>query len=380
MKIHSFPFSAIVGNDDIKLGLIVNAIDQSIGGILITGPKGIAKSTIVRSLSSILPEITTINGCRFHCDPDDDMCDECLQRSANSPIDRVIMKVKMVNLPNSTTLDRVVGSLDISHAIRGETFLKGGLIGEANRGILYIDEVNLLDDAIVNSILDATASGINIVEREGVSYTHPARFIMVGTMNPEEGELRPQLTDRFGISVKGKMVESPENLLEIVKRVNEFDKNRQEFIKKFEPLDDDIRIKIVKAREMLNMVKMSREYMIFTAELVLKNSLSNRAMISAVKTAKALAAYDGRLEVNQSDLKKALEFAFGHRLVEKGKPMPDFEFNNNEKDDGDTNKNGQNQESMHNRHSPDEKKQNEDAEDDERKALIEECLQQEILT
>ncbi|WMT52117.1 MAG: VWA domain-containing protein [Ferroplasma sp.] len=333
MKTYYFPFSAIVGNNDIKLGLIVNAIDSNIGGLLITGPKGIAKSTMVRSLSSVLPEIKAVRGCRFHCDPDGDLCDECIEKQKNGKLETEEMKIRIVNLPNSTTLDRVVGSLDISHAIKGESVLREGLIGEANRGILYIDEVNLLEDSIVDSILDAAASGVNIVEREGVSYTHPARFILVGTMNPEEGELRPQLLDRFGISVEGKMPESPETLLEISGRVEEFDRNKLEFINKYRDEDKTIKLRIMKAREILPSVIIRREFLMFIADTVLKNSLSNRAMISTVKTAKAIAAYNGRKQVNEQDLRKALEFALNHRIREKGNSRPDYNYKEPENHD-----------------------------------------------
>jgi magnesium chelatase subunit D len=355
MRTYDFPFSAIVGNDDIKLGLIVNAIDSRIGGLLITGPKGIAKSTMVRSLSSVLPEIKAVKGCRFHCDPDGELCDECIEKQKKGKLETEEMKIRIVNLPNSTTLDRVVGSLDISHAIKGESVLREGLIGEANRGILYIDEVNLLDDSIVDSILDAAASGVNIVEREGVSYIHPARFILVGTMNPEEGELRPQLLDRFGISVEGRMPESPEILLQISGRVEEFDANKSEFISKFE--DDDIKIKsrIMKARDILPYVTIRREFLMFIADTVLKNSLSNRAMISSVKTAKAIAAYNGRKDVNEEDLKKALEFALNHRIKEKGNSKPDYDYN-----DPDNKQNNEDKENMNSKQKDQDNQSNND--------------------
>ncbi|WMT53427.1 VWA domain-containing protein [Ferroplasma acidiphilum] len=358
MRTYPFPFSAIVDNEDIKLGLIVNAIDSNIGGLLITGPKGIAKSTMVRALSSILPEVKAVKGCRFHCDPDGDLCDECLEARKKGELKTENMKIRIINLPNSTTLDRVVGSLDISHAIKGESVLREGLIGEANRGILYIDEVNLLDDSIVDSILDSAASGINIVEREGVSYTHPARFILVGTMNPEEGELRPQLLDRFGISVEGKMPESPEKLLDIADRVEEFDSDRESFIEKFRAPDREIQLKIVNARKLLPYVKIKREYRVFVADLVIKNSLSNRAMISTVKTAKAIAAYYGRTEVNEDDLKKALQFALNHRMKEKGKSRPDYNFND-PGNNGDNTGDNQEQDSASNQPTPQDQKNHE---------------------
>ncbi len=361
MRTYAFPFSAIVDNDDMKLGLIVNAVDSNIGGLLITGPKGIAKSTMVRSLSSVLPEVKVVKGCRFHCDPDGDLCDECLARKKNGNLETEYMKIRIINLPNSTTLDRVVGSLDISHAIKGESVLREGLIGEANRGILYIDEVNLLDDSIVDSILDAAASGVNIVEREGVSYIHPARFILVGTMNPEEGELRPQLLDRFGISVEGKMPESPEKLLEISEKVDKFDRNKQGFIDEYKVQDAEIQSKIIKARKILQNVTIKRNYLLFIADTVLKNSLSNRAMISTVKTAKAIAAYYGRTEVNEYDLKKALEFALNHRIREKGKKNPDYNFREPDRDKSDSEDNG-GDESNQNHTEPFDKKNNEEGE------------------
>ncbi|WP_061951409.1 ATP-binding protein [Acidiplasma cupricumulans] len=220
MKINYFPFSAILGNDDIKLGLIINAIDPKIGGILITGPKGIAKSTMVRSLSNILPEMDSIRGCRFNCTLNsENLCDECREKIDNNSAEIVKKSVPVITLPISSTLDRVVGSIDINSAISGRVNFREGLLGEANNGILYIDEVNLLDDSIADAILDSAASGINTVERDGVSYIHPARFILVGTMNPEEGELRPQLLDRFGISAEGKLPSSAEELIEIANRL-----------------------------------------------------------------------------------------------------------------------------------------------------------------
>ncbi len=352
MKTYSFPFTAIVGNDDIKLGLIVNAIDPKIGGLLITGPKGIAKSTLVRSMSTILPEIKTVKGCRFHCDPEGNLCDECMERKKYGELPVENMKIKIINLPNSSTLDRVVGSLDIASAVDGKAVLREGLIGEANRGILYIDEVNLLDDSIVDSILDSAASGINIVEREGISYMHPASFILVGTMNPEEGELRPQLLDRFGISVEGKMPDSVETLIEVSNRVESFDCDSKGFVSKYEETDKEIMNKIVAARGIIQNVKISKEYMEFIGKIILENSLSNRAMISTIKTAKAIAAYNKRTEVNSDDVKKALEFALNHRLKEKGKSKPDYNLDNNKKNN-DTNNNQRDHEEAPKLDSPD---------------------------
>ncbi len=213
----------------------------------------------------------------------------------------------------------------------------------------------------MDSILDAAASGVNIVEREGVSYIHPARFILVGTMNPEEGELRPQLLDRFGISVEGKMPESPEKLLEISEKVDKFDRNKQGFIDEYKVQDAEIQSKIIKARKILQNVTIKRNYLLFIADTVLKNSLSNRAMISTVKTAKAIAAYYGRTEVNEYDLKKALEFALNHRIREKGKKNPDYNFREPDRDKSDSEDNG-GDESNQNHTEPFDKKNNEEGE------------------
>jgi len=200
-----FPFTAIVGQEDMKLGLILNVIDPSIGGLLITGEKGTGKSTAVRALAELLPEIEVVKGCRFNCDPSSDgRCTDCQERiEQGEALDTERKKMRVVELPLGATEDRVVGTLDVEHAIKhGEKRFEPGILADANRNFLYVDEVNLLEDHIVDLLLDAAAMGVNYVEREGVSFVHPARFILVGTMNPEEGELRPQLLDRFGLSVK----------------------------------------------------------------------------------------------------------------------------------------------------------------------------------
>ena len=198
----TFPFSAIIGQEEMKKGLILNVIHPKIGGILVFGEKGTAKSTAVRSMASLLPEMEVVKGCRFRCNPYDvsSMCDECREKiNAGEILESELSKMKVVDLPVSATEDRVVGSLDIEEAIQnGKKKFELGVLAQANRGILYVDEINLLDDHIVDLLLDSAAMGVNTVEREGISFSHPANFILVGTMNPEEGELRPQLLDRFG--------------------------------------------------------------------------------------------------------------------------------------------------------------------------------------
>src|SRR5205807_1851897 len=201
---YSYPFTAIVGQDKMKLALVLNAINPSIGGVLIRGEKGTGKSTAVRALARLLPDQRVVEGCHFGCHPDDpeDWCFECRQRAESGPLPSTVRRMRVVELPINASEDRVVGTIDLEAALKeGSRRFEPGVLAEANRNILYVDEVNLLDDHIVDVLLDAAAMGINTVEREGVSVSHPSRFILVGTMNPEEGELRPQLLDRFGLCV-----------------------------------------------------------------------------------------------------------------------------------------------------------------------------------
>ncbi len=206
----AFPFSAIVGQDEMKLALLIAAVDPRIGGVLAFGDRGSGKSTAVRALAALLPKMTIIQGCRYNCDPDQpkELCDDCRLRAANGGLKSIQMAVPVVDLPLGATEDRVVGALDLERALaRGEKAFEPGLLARAHRGFLYIDEANLLEDHLVDLLLDVAASGENVVEREGLSIRHAARFVLVGTGNPEEGELRPQLLDRFGMSVE---VKTPE--------------------------------------------------------------------------------------------------------------------------------------------------------------------------
>ena len=199
-----FPFTAIVGQERMKRALILNAVSPQIGGVLIRGERGTAKSTASRALAALLPDIETVADCRFGCDPNrpGQWCDECRVRHADGALQVSTRRTPFVDLPVSATEDRVVGTLDIEKAIqKGEKHFEAGVLAAANRGLLYVDEVNLLDDHVVDLLLDSAAMGVNVVEREGISFTHPAKFILVGTMNPEEGDLRPQLLDRFAFSV-----------------------------------------------------------------------------------------------------------------------------------------------------------------------------------
>ena len=317
-----YPFTAIVGQEDMKLGLILNASDPYIAGVLIRGQKGTAKSTAVRGLSDLLPEIEIVTGCPFNCDPDNlrEMCRACQQAvEEGQTLPRLHKKMTVVELPVSATEDRVVGSLDIHKALKeGIRALHPGVLAEANRNILYIDEVNLLDDHVANVLLDAAAMGVNIIEREGVSLHHPARFILVGTMNPEEGELRPQLLDRFGLCVEVKGLIDKEDRAEVVTQREEFDKDPWAFVAKYEEAQADLRDRIVKARELVKDVSISEERLDSVAEVCANLGIDTlRADIVVTKAAKALAALDGRIEVDDQDIIKAMELALPHRLRKK---------------------------------------------------------------
>ncbi len=317
-----YPFTAIVGQEKMKKALILNAINPKIGGVLIRGEKGTAKSTTVRALADLLPEIE-VTDCPFNCSPDE-LCDICKEKKEKGELKIIKKKMKVVNLPIGATEDRVVGTLDIEKAIKeGIKALEPGILAEANRNILYIDEVNLLDDHIVDILLDVAASGWNIVEREGIKVKHPSRFILVGTMNPEEGELRPQILDRFGLMVDVEGINNVKDRVEIIKRVEEFQKNPEEFYKKFEEKQKELREKIIKARELLEKVKISDELLELISGVCIELGIhSHRADITVVRTAKALAAYNGREEVILEDVKEAMELALPHRLRRKPFEQP----------------------------------------------------------
>lgn len=316
------PFTAIVGQERMKRALVLNAVNPSIGGVLIRGEKGTAKSTAVRALAELLPEIEVVKGCPFGCDPHDPslMCDVCHSKVERGEVlESVRRRMRVVSLPLGATEDRVVGTLNIERAIKeGIRALEPGILAEANRNILYVDEVNLLDDHVADVLLDAAAMGVNIVEREGISVSHPSRFILVGTMNPEEGELRPQLLDRFGLQVEVSGIDDVNTRAEIVRVVEEFENDPETFSRKFRGKQEEIREKIVRGRQLLPGVTISDELVGLVASVCVELGIvSHRAEITVMRCAKAIAALDGRREVEYEDVKEAMSLALPHRMRRK---------------------------------------------------------------
>ena len=319
MKQFVFPFTAIVGQEKMKRSLILNAIDPRIGGVLIKGERGTAKSTAARALADLLPEQTIIAGCRFGCDPRDprNWCDDCQNRFPDKNPPEENRRTPFINLPISVTEDRLVGTLDFEKAIiDGKKHFEPGLFAEVNRGILYVDEVNLLDDHIVNTLLDAAAMGVNHIEREGISFSHPARFIIVGTMNPEEGDLRPQLTDRFAHSIVITGVKDPAERVEVISRRIAFEEDPENFCRSFDEEQKHLRDQITRARELLPDVAYSKSDLYAIAQITASYSLEgHRADLVILKTARARAALEGRTAINDEDIILAAELTIPHRLI-----------------------------------------------------------------
>jgi Mg-chelatase subunit ChlI len=314
-----FPFTAIVGQDAMRLALILNAIYPKIGGVLIRGERGTAKSTAARGLAAILPPIRVIEGCRFGCDPDHPggWCTECKERILpGEPIPSQLRSTPFINLPVSATEDRVVGTLDIESAIqKGIRRFEPGILASANRGLLYIDEVNLLDDHVVDILLDAAAMGVNIVEREGISFSHPARFILVGTMNPEEGDLRPQLTDRFGLSVEIRGIHDTLQRVSILKRTLEFEDHPAEFTALWCAAEGELSRQIELARNMVDQTTFTKEDLLTIARLNAEFAVDgHRADLVILKAARAHAAFKERMAITKNDILLAAELALPHRI------------------------------------------------------------------
>ncbi len=313
-----FPFSAIVGQEEMKLALLIAAVEPAIGGVMVFGDRGTGKSTAVRALAALLPPMEAVIGCPYNCAPDDpsDACQTSLAKLTDSKKKTHKVPVPVVDLPLGATEDRVVGALDLEKALaQGTKAFEPGLLARANRGFLYVDEVNLLEDHLVDLLIDVAASGENVVEREGLSIRHPARFVLVGSGNPEEGELRPQLLDRFGLSVE---VSTPTDLqarISVVRRRDAFERDRAGFIEDWKPEDDKVRRRIVAARKRLPQVQVPDAVLERAAELCLALGTDGlRGELTLMRAARALAALDGDAVVGDSHLKRIAAPSLRHRL------------------------------------------------------------------
>lgn len=314
-----YPFSALVGQERLKRALILNAINPRVGGVLIRGEKGTAKSTAVRGLARLLPHIAVVADCPYSCPPGQPslMCEGCRARyNAGEEMPFAEHATRLVELPVAASEDRVVGSLDLEHALtEGLRRFEPGLLAQANRGLLYVDEVNLLDDHLVDVLLDAAAMGVNTVEREGISVSHPARFILVGTMNPEEGELRPQLLDRFGLVVEITGINDIGGRIAVIERRMAYDSDSEDFAAQWLDEEQWLAQKIIAARAVLPAVRIARGDMAAVAALVLELGVDgHRADLAILETARTHAAWAGRTELTVEDIRLAAELALPHRM------------------------------------------------------------------
>jgi len=317
-----YPFAALVGQELLKKALILNAINPRLGGVLVRGEKGTAKSTAARGLAALLPPIPMVAGCPFHCHPEqlELMCDSCRERRAKGEALPVRFRpMPVVDLPLGTTEDRLLGTIDLEKAIKsGEKHFEPGLLAAANRGILYVDEVNLLDDHLVDVLLDAAAMGVNVVEREGISFAHPAQFILVGTMNPEEGELRPQLLDRFGLCVEVQGLVNLDDRMAVVTRRLAYETDPEAFAREWEPEQERLRETIISARTGLARVSYREKMLRLISLICLDQGVDgHRADIFMLKAAQTLAAYHGREEVTPEDVREAALLVLPHRRRRK---------------------------------------------------------------
>lgn len=324
-----FPFTALVGQEDLKLALLLNAVNPTIGGVLIRGERGTGKSTAVRALANLLPEIEVVAGCVYGCHPQgiDGLCDDCRNRRVADnglPVER--RPVPVVTLPLGATEDRVLGTLDLEAALHaGRRRFEPGLLARAHRGILYIDEVNLLEDHLVDVLLDVAASGVNVVERESVSISHPAHFLLVGTMNPEEGELRPQLLDRFGVCVEVKGISDAAARGEIVRRRLAFEADPLGFIRAQGENEAALKRRIEQARALLPQVQVGEAELGLAVRLALAlGTEGHRADLTTIRAAAGLAALEGRRVITLADVKRCAILALRHRLARH--PLDDEEI------------------------------------------------------
>ena len=308
----AFPFAAIVGQDNMKLAMILTAVDPKIGGVLVFGDRGTGKSTAVRALAALLPQITAIKGCPINAETKKDV-PEWAELTRFEPHQRA---TPVIDLPLGVSEDRVTGALDIERALtQGEKAFQPGLLAQANRGYLYIDEVNLLEDHIVDLLLDVAQSGENLVEREGLSIRHPARFVLVGSGNPEEGELRPQLLDRFGLSVEVTSPKTIDERIAVIERRDAFDQNPKRFLSKWKPQELNVRTAIIDARAALAKIKKTKAVLRDCAELCLALGADGlRGELTLLRASRALAAYEGQTSIQRAHLKAVAPLALSHRL------------------------------------------------------------------
>ena len=316
----AYPFSAIVGQQEMKLSLLIAATDPGIGGVMVFGDRGTGKSTAVRALAALLPPLLAVKGCAYHRDPKADAGFEA--ESETSPgkrrrrLETELVPTPVVDLPLGATEDRVVGALDLEHALtKGEKRFEPGLLARAHRGFLYIDEVNLLEDHLVDLLLDVAASGENVVEREGLSVRHPARFVLIGSGNPEEGELRPQLLDRFGLSVEVKTPTDLADRVEVVKRRDAFDRDPQSFMARWSPADAEVRAQIEAARARLATIRTPDAVLEAGSRLCMAIGADGlRGELTILRAARAIAALNGAATVSVHEVREAAPLALRHRL------------------------------------------------------------------
>jgi magnesium chelatase subunit I len=311
-----FPFSAIVGQEEMKQALMIAAVDPVVGGVLVFGDRGTGKSTAVRALAALLPPMRAVRNCRYHCDPNAGagLCEECQARP--EPREEIFAPVPVVDLPLGATEDRVVGALDLERALaHGEKAFEPGLLARANRGFLYIDEVNLLEDHLVDLLIDVASSGENVVEREGLSVRHPARFVLVGSGNPEEGELRPQLLDRFGLSVDVTTPQDIPSRIDIVRRRDAYDRDPKAFAAKWEAENRRLRERIEAARALLPAVEAPDSALEMATRLCLALGTDGlRAELTLLRAARSLASLEGETAVTEAHIRRIAPSALRHRL------------------------------------------------------------------
>jgi magnesium chelatase subunit I len=317
----AYPFAAIVGQEEMKLALLVAATDPAVGGVMVFGDRGTGKSTAVRALPALLPPMKAVDGCRYGCDPaaNGALCDDCRARLATAhghKLPSVERAVPVVDLPLGATEDRLVGALDIEKALRdGQKAFEPGLLARAHRGFLYVDEVNLLEDHLVDLLLDVAQTGENVVERDGVSVRHPARFVLVGSGNPEEGDLRPQLLDRFGLSVEVKTPTVVADRLQVIQRRDAFERDTAAFLAEWAPHEEKLRRKLVAARKRVAKLEVPHAVLEKAVQLCLDLGTDGvRGELTLLRAARAAAALDGAHEVRDEHVRRVAPLALRHRL------------------------------------------------------------------